>query len=81
MARDELKDVIDRTQFAISTEETRYYLNGIYVHAKKEGASNVLRVVAPTDTVWLALNLRCRRVLRISPALSFRAKPLLKSEN
>ena len=53
MGRDELKDVIDRTQFAVSTEETRYYLNGLYVHAKKEGASSVLRVVA-TDGHRLA---------------------------
>ena len=51
MAKDELKDVIDRTQFA--TEETRYYLNGLYIHAKKEGASSVLRVVA-TDGHRLA---------------------------
>ena len=29
IAREELKDVIDRTQFAVSTEETRYYLNGL----------------------------------------------------
>ena len=28
-----LKGLIDKTQFAISTEETRYYLNGIYFHA------------------------------------------------
>src|SRR5690606_30075184 len=27
-----LKTLIDKTQFAISTEETRYYLNGIYLH-------------------------------------------------
>ena len=26
----DLKRLIDRTRFAISTEETRYYLNGIY---------------------------------------------------
>jgi len=29
----ELRRLIDKTRFAISTEETRYYLNGIYVHA------------------------------------------------
>ena len=29
----ELRTLIDRTRFAISTEETRYYLNGIYLHA------------------------------------------------
>jgi DNA polymerase-3 subunit beta len=27
-----LRGMIDRTRFAISTEETRYYLNGIYLH-------------------------------------------------
>ncbi|MBR1648520.1 MAG: DNA polymerase III subunit beta [Alphaproteobacteria bacterium] len=53
IAREELKDIIDRTQFAVSTEETRYYLNGIYIHAKNEGASKVLRVVA-TDGHRLA---------------------------
>ena len=30
---DDLKRLIDKTRFAISTEETRYYLNGIYLHA------------------------------------------------
>lgn len=53
MPKDELKDVIDRTQFAVSTEETRYYLNGVYMHAKKEGEAKVLRVVA-TDGHRLA---------------------------
>lgn len=27
-----LKRLIDKTRFAVSTEETRYYLNGIYLH-------------------------------------------------
>ena len=31
-----LKQVIDKTRFAISTEETRYYLNGIFLHVSKE---------------------------------------------
>ncbi len=53
MPKEELKDVIDRTKFAVSTEETRYYLNGIYVHAKNEGETKVLRVVA-TDGHRLA---------------------------
>lgn len=53
MSIDELKDVIDRTKFAVSTEETRYYLNGIYVHAKNDGDVKVLRVVA-TDGHRLA---------------------------
>lgn len=37
---------IDRTCAAISTEETRYYLNGIFFHAHQEGNRNFLRCVA-----------------------------------
>ena len=53
MTVNELKSVIDRTKFAVSTEETRYYLNGIYMHAKTTGATSVLRIVA-TDGHRLA---------------------------
>jgi DNA polymerase-3 subunit beta len=42
----DLKSLIDRTKFAVSTEETRYYLNGIYIHAKMEGEIGVLRAAA-----------------------------------
>ncbi len=49
----ELKDLIDRTQFAISTEETRYYLNGIYLHLVTVGEAKMLRAVA-TDGHRLA---------------------------
>ncbi len=54
----ELKKLIDNSQFAISTEETRYYLNGIYLHTvASEGASPgsaaMLRAVA-TDGHRLA---------------------------
>jgi DNA polymerase-3 subunit beta len=48
-----LKKLIDRTQFAISTEETRYYLNGIYFHVVGDGANARLRAVA-TDGHRLA---------------------------
>jgi DNA polymerase-3 subunit beta len=49
----DLKRLIDRTRFAISTEETRYYLNGIYLHAAKSGDVPMLRAVA-TDGHRLA---------------------------
>ena len=49
----ELKSLIDRTRFAISTEETRYYLNGIYLHAAEAEGAQVLRAVA-TDGHRLA---------------------------
>ena len=48
-----LRSLIDRTKFAISTEETRYYLNGIYFHATKRDRVGVLRAVA-TDGHRLA---------------------------
>ncbi|MET0370854.1 MAG: DNA polymerase III subunit beta [Sphingobium sp.] len=34
-----LKQIIDKTRFAISTEETRYYLNGIYFHVTEDSGS------------------------------------------
>jgi DNA polymerase-3 subunit beta len=40
------RELIERTQFAISTEETRYYLNGIYVHAIEVNGAPMLRAVA-----------------------------------
>ncbi len=49
----ELLMLIDKTRFAISTEETRYYLNGIYLHAIKVGDETLLRSVA-TDGHRLA---------------------------
>jgi len=49
----QLRGLIDRTRFAISTEETRYYLNGIYLHAAESDGVRVLRAVA-TDGHRLA---------------------------
>ena len=47
-----LAELIDRTRFAISTEETRYYLNGIFFHVSDE-AEPVLKAAA-TDGHRLA---------------------------
>ena len=49
----DLKTLLDRTRFAISTEETRYYLNGIYLHVAERDGTKVLRAVA-TDGHRLA---------------------------
>jgi DNA polymerase III subunit beta len=48
----DLKRLIDKTRFAISTEETRYYLNGIYLHTP-QADKPTLRAVA-TDGHRLA---------------------------
>ncbi|MFZ0605403.1 MAG: DNA polymerase III subunit beta [Roseiarcus sp.] len=49
----ELKRLIENTQFAISTEETRYYLNGVFLHTVDSGGAPMLRAVA-TDGHRLA---------------------------
>ncbi|MEL7691240.1 DNA polymerase III subunit beta [Citromicrobium bathyomarinum] len=48
----ELAELIDRTRFAISTEETRYYLNGIFLHVSDE--SRPVLKAAATDGHRLA---------------------------
>jgi DNA polymerase III subunit beta len=53
LAAADLKRLINKTQFAISTEETRYYLNGIYLHTAGTGKKLSLRAVA-TDGHRLA---------------------------
>lgn len=49
----ECKALMEKTRFAISTEETRYYLNGVYLHAANNDGAAVLRAVA-TDGHRLA---------------------------
>ncbi len=53
IASGDLRRLIEKTQFAISTEETRYYLNGIYMHTVETEAGMMLRAVA-TDGHRLA---------------------------
>ena len=49
----DLRNLVDTTRFAISTEETRYYLNGVYMHVSDGEDGRVLRCVA-TDGHRLA---------------------------
>jgi DNA polymerase-3 subunit beta len=48
-----LRRLFDKSKFAISTEETRYYLNGVYMHVADGDGGRVLRCVA-TDGHRLA---------------------------
>jgi len=48
-----LRRLFDKAKFAISTEETRYYLNGVYMHVAQAEGVAVLRCVA-TDGHRLA---------------------------
>ena len=63
---DRLSRLIDKTLFSVSTEETRYYLNGIYIHTVKEENEERFRVVA-TDG---------HRLSRLSTELPSNAKNL-----
>jgi len=49
----DLRRLFDKSKFAISTEETRYYLNGVYMHVADSEGGKVLRCVA-TDGHRLA---------------------------
>ena len=53
ISSDELSRMIDKTKFAISNEETRYYLNGIFFHKAESNSIKFLRAVA-TDGHRLA---------------------------
>lgn len=45
LSAQDLKKLIDKTRFAISSEETRYYLNGIFLHVVEE-KKDMLRAVS-----------------------------------
>ena len=65
LAKEDLIRLIDKTRFAVSTEETRYYLNGLYLHTvatdghrlalaetpAPEGAAGSPGVIVPRKTI------------------------------
>src|SRR5690606_37223493 len=71
---DALKDLIERTQFAISNEETRYYLNGIFVHTVDGPDGVVMRAVATDGHRLAGSRPRRRRARPACPESSFRAR-------
>ena len=71
----DLRSLIDRTRFAISTEETRYYLNGIYLHAHTGGKQSCCARWRPTATAWRGSRCRCPKGAdEACPASSSRAR-------
>lgn len=44
-----LAEMLDKTAFSVSTDETRYNMSGVFVEAAEEGKKSVLRMVS-TDT-------------------------------
>ncbi|MFZ5616521.1 MAG: DNA polymerase III subunit beta [Pseudomonadota bacterium] len=53
MPTQDLVRLFDKARFAMSQEETRYYLNGVYLHAFNDGPQRLLRAAA-TDGHRLA---------------------------
>lgn len=52
-----LNEMIEKTYFSVSTDETKYNLNGIYFKSEEESGKNILRLVA-TDGHRLAMTLK-----------------------
>lgn len=50
-----LRRILDTTRFAVSTEETRYYLNGIYWHHADDAADGPRLMAVATDGHRLAM--------------------------
>ena len=65
-----LRRLFDKSKFAISTEETRYYLNGVYMHIADGDGGKMLRCVATS-------NARCPTVPPGCPASSCPARRLV----
>ena len=64
VAAEVLKRLFDKTHFAISTEETRYYLNGVFLHEMSSGTVPCCGRLRPTATVWLVSRPRPRKAPR-----------------
>ena len=74
MGASDLKGLIEKTNFAISTEETRYYLNGIYLHEARAPAASACARLQPTATGWPRPRSRALAGLPACLASSFRAR-------
>ena len=62
-----LRRLFDKSKFAISTEETRYYLNGVYMHVADAEGARCCAAWPPTGTAWPGSTRRCP-VARTCPA-------------
>jgi DNA polymerase-3 subunit beta len=74
----ELKALIDSTRFAVSTEETRYYLNGIYLHDVAIEPAPVLRAVATDGHRLAQAQVECPQGARGMPGVIIPRKTVLE---
>ena len=76
-----LRRLFDKSKFAISTEETRYYLNGVYMHIADADGGQVLRCVATDGHRLARIDADLPTAHPTCPASSYRAKPLANCAN
>jgi len=74
----ELRRMIDKSRFAISTEETRYYLNGIYLHAISGEAGPLLRAVATDGHRLARVEMPCPNGAEAMPGVIVPRKAVLE---
>ena len=74
----ELRTLIDRTRFAMSSEETRYYLNGIYIHALDQDGVRVLRAVATDGHRLARFEMPCPEGAQDMPGIILPRKAVLE---
>ena len=77
----DLRRLIEKTRFAISVEETRYYLNGIICMFWKMAGPICCAPWRLTATVWRGWKWRSRSGPIICHPSLFRAKPSAKCKN
>ena len=76
LAAADLKGLVEKTRFAISTEETRYYLNGIYLH--EVAAARRCAPSPPTAIAWRARKWRCPTGAKGMPGIIVPRKTVLE---
>ncbi len=55
----EVRRLIDKSKFAMSNEETRYYLNGVYIHIAERDGEQQLRAVATDGHRLARIDVEC----------------------
>ncbi len=79
MTTKELAQAINDTSFAISTEETRYYLNGIYMHVVDGGT--VMRFVSTDGHRLARVEMRAPNGAENAPGVIIPRKTVLEAAN
>lgn len=67
--KDDLKHLLDKTRFAVSLDETRYYLNGIYFHTLTQDKKKILKAVATDGHRLAAVEVPCDASINIDEGI------------